>query len=371
MRSSILRGLMSLSLLLIGLCVKAQSAHTISGQVVDENQKPITGATVFIDGTQAATATNETGRFNMVVPGPGSYRLSVKMLGYDVARKEVMLKETSINVDFTLAVKSFVLNQVNIGSDKNWAKNFEIFKKQFLGNTPNALKCRIVNPEVINFSTKKNVLLAGADDFLIIENPQLGYRIKYLLKTFQHNTLNTITSYDGDVVFEELPGAPRQKTEWAKNRQLAYAGSMMHFLRSVFTNTTLQEGFIVNQVYKRGSARFYDNKPVKFDTLVTALDTAFVQLHFTGLHIIYDPGKAAGLLKQEKAPAADNSPSNTESRPKGSELTAYAKEIIIDASGKVFSGALMSFLIRGEWTYKRVADQLPFEYQPSTQPSSP
>lgn len=376
-----LRGLILFNLILAATDVYAQTAYVITGKVTGENKKPLAGATVFIDGSQTATATDESGYYKLVLSVAGSYLVSVKMIGYSAGSKDIIIKEQSANVDFVLPVKTVVLNQVNIGSDKNWARNFEIFKTQFLGTTPNAITCKITNPEVINFSTRQNMLYADAGEFLIIENPALGYRIKYLLKTFQFDKLGGITAYDGTVVFQELPGTDAQKQDWAKNRQHAYLGSLMHFLRSVFTKTVLKEGFTAGQLYTGNGQQYYDTKPVDFDTLVTAIDTNFITLKFSALHIAYNRDKAAQWLNpgSKDSPIADSvrfrkaAPANTsavkktpvQSAPKYvSDLISYAKEVTLDANGRVFSGYLLSFLIRGDWTYKRVADQLPFEYQP-------
>ena len=80
--------------------VNAQQVYSISGRVTDENQKPVNGATIFVDGSQIATATNETGYFHVKVPGQGLYRLSANMLGYAVNTKDVMLKTQSAVLDF-------------------------------------------------------------------------------------------------------------------------------------------------------------------------------------------------------------------------------------------------------------------------------
>ncbi|GAA4098726.1 hypothetical protein GCM10022392_23260 [Mucilaginibacter panaciglaebae] len=348
---------------------KSQSEYTISGRVTNEKQKPISGAIVFIDGSQIATATDNIGRFEVNAPGPGSYHLLVKMMGYAVVSKDVMLTGKSINLDISLTIKPIILHEVNIGSDKNWAKNYAIFKKEFLGTTVNARACEILNPEIINFSTSKRMLYADADDFLMIENKKLGYRIKYLLKTFEHSALAR-TSYSGDVIFEELAGTEYQKQEWAKNRLETYNGSMMHFLRAVFNNVTLNEGFVTNQMYQSNGKHYYNPNPIKFDTLVTAINTSFVSFKFTGLRIVYDPVKATALMASDHTAAANShiimedisAPEKTASE---SELILSLKGgAVVDAAGRVFSGYLRSFLIRGAWTYKRVGDQLPFEYQP-------
>jgi hypothetical protein len=387
--------------LLTGMCVNAQSVYSISGRVTDENQKPLSGVTIFVDDSQIATATNATGYFRVNVPGAGAYRLSTQMLGYAADTKDVMLKTQLATLDFTLKIKPVELRQVNIdASKKAWSKNFEIFKTHFLGMSLNAQECKIINPKIINFSTQKNMLLADADDFLIIENPRLGYRIKYLLKTFQYNQAEMVTAYDGDVVFEELEGSKSQKRDWTANRLRAYNGSVMHYMRSVYTNTSLQEGFITHQIYKEGDQPFIDKRPVDFDTLATKIDSNFIALKFDKLHVEYDRDKAAKLLKQGKNPnqvltlAVDSAlipkqltqddidaeveeltrtggsitisynPMLAENPKYKTDLLSYVKRIVIDARGRITSSYFLSFMIRGDWNYFRVADQLPFEYQP-------
>lgn len=245
--------------------------------------------------------------------------------------------------------------------------------------------------------------MAGADDFLIIENPNLGYRIKYLLKTFQYNKQAQVTAYDGEVVFEEMQGSKSQKEHWAKNRLHVYNGSVMHYLRSVFANTTQQEGFITRQLYKQGDKVLVNISPIKVDSLVTKAGLNFVSLKLTGLQITYNPQKAAQILKQPQSInqgltlVADSalmqraweqgeiddalneagqtgrlilthSPTQSENPTYRTDLLPYVKAITIDAHGRVFSGYFLSFLLKGDWTYLRVGDQLPFEYIPPAAP---
>ncbi|MDB5158605.1 MAG: hypothetical protein JWR50_3312 [Mucilaginibacter sp.] len=379
----------------VGANALAQDAYTVSGTITDENNKPVKGATVFISGTQKITSTNTDGQFTFGGMAAGNYVLSTKMLGYGISSQDVTVHDKSVNITVALKVKPIVLNEVKIGSDKNWAKHYALFKDQFLGTSANAKNCVILNPEIINFSTRNAsdnkffkidggiLLKADADDFLIIENHQLGYRIKYLLKTFEHNTTTLHTFYDGDYSFEELDGTDDQKKVWSQNRVIAYKGSLMHFLRSVYANTVLDEGFIARQMFK--SLNTFDPKvymyptPVKFDTLVTPLNNSFISLKFKALNIDYDPKNAARLkqgqlTQQEKQEESNsklfgksNNPDNASvviTTDKSSQLLLYLKEAAIDARGSVFTGYIRTFLIRGDWANKRIGDQLPFEYQP-------
>ncbi|MFD2145034.1 carboxypeptidase-like regulatory domain-containing protein [Mucilaginibacter antarcticus] len=340
----------------------ASAPYFIAGKVVDEKGAVVAGATVFISGSQKVTVTNDEGRFIFNSIDAGTYHLSVQMLGYNSLTQNVMVQTESVNLNLTLKVKPIVLNTVNIGGDGNWAKNYELFKRHFLGITPNAQHCKILNPEVISFGTQGKKLTAEADELLIIENKLLGYRIRYLLKSFNCTPAMHTASYDGDPIFEPLQGTDADSTNWAANRLNTYKGSLMHFLRAVYTNSVLQEGFIANQLYvlKNSFGNFHaDPRPVKFDTIVNVLDTSFVAAKFNSLYINYDPKKAAELATM----SADSVKKRLIMSPTGSVLNLYLKEAVIDRRGNYVD--YRTFLLQGLWGRRGLADQLPFEYQPN------
>ncbi|MCC8424264.1 carboxypeptidase-like regulatory domain-containing protein [Mucilaginibacter sp. UR6-11] len=393
----------------LNVCATAQGHYNVMGTIADSKGKPVNGATVFMSGSEKITATNTAGQFIFYNIDPGAFQLSVKMLGYAYCSKDIVIQDKSVEVNISLKEKPIALTEVKIGPDA-WERNYRIFKDEFLDTTPNGKECTILNPQVLNFSTMKlgwgRILLkADADEFLIIENKRLGYGVHYLLKTFENNGLTGITSYDGDAVFEEMDGTPEMKKNWAKNRLEAYKGSFMHFLRSVYANTTLDEGFITHQMYPaRGSINgiYMDTRPVNFDTLVTPIDTSFISLKFTSLYIIYDPRKA-GKLKSQGITSVRNKVQQTDvnaemisnskilpdsanfktlvtSGPNGvspavpatvkvspdvnnaSQIILNLREAIIDAKGSYTD--YRTFFLRKNWGKKRVGDQLPFEYQP-------
>ncbi|NNU33189.1 hypothetical protein HK413_01560 [Mucilaginibacter sp. S1162] len=139
------------------------------------------------------------------------------------------MQNTALNIRMRLEPKAITLNEVKIGRKSARNKNFNLFKENFLGTSANARQCEIINPEIINFSTQKGLLLADADDFLIIKNNRLGYRIHYLLKDFSYNSNDKLTLYHGDFSFEELEGTDADKSKWAKNRAETYQGFVYAF----------------------------------------------------------------------------------------------------------------------------------------------
>ncbi|MDQ0640293.1 hypothetical protein QF042_003858 [Pedobacter sp. W3I1] len=380
----LLSALLFIFSIIIGPTLSAQELYNISGTVTDEDNKPLQGATVFISGAQKITATDTTGKFTFVDMVAGNYIVSTKMLGYNSPSLALTLHDKSVRVLIKLETKSIILNEVNITSDKNRERYLNIFKNEFLGKSADKEKCFIVNPEIISLSGKEpdayNLRLkAEADDLIIIENNILGYRIKYLLRSFEYSAKNQLTSYDGDSSFEEMEGTAEQRKIWEENRLKAYQGSSMHFLRSVYTNTLLEEGFVANQMVK--SSNIFDQKaytiptPVKLEKFVTRVDSSFVSYKFNALNVIYNPKKAIRLKKQlpekpeidlkvlkDKMPNEIGFPT-VYAGGKSSQLLLYLKEALIDKRGSVYTG-YKTFLIRGYWSEKRLADKLPFEYLP-------
>jgi hypothetical protein len=347
----------------------AQEDVYVSGVVVDEKDQPVKSATVFISGSERITLTNEGGRFTFMKVPHGTFKLSVQMLGYFPLTHNIIVKETPIDCTLRLQLRTIPLDEVLIGQGDAWNKNFQIFKDNFLGRSGNAKECEILNPKAINFSTKKGLLLAESDEFLIIENKKLGYRVHYQLKDFGYNLVDDIALYHGESTFEELPGTDSLKKEWAKNRLEAYKGSFMHFLRSVYRNDVLENGFITLPLYGYITFRVaahpedrdrivVDERPILFDSLVNVIDTSFISLKFKQFYVVYDPKKAANYKMTHFALKK-----GIEIDSKASILKLALPEAVIDRKGSYTD--YRDFFIQGNWARARVGDQLPVEYEPN------
>lgn len=133
-----------------------------------------------------------------------------------------------------------MLQEVSIRPNPNRQRNYADFKRLFLGTSDNAALCKILNPDVVDvdFDTKMMILSATSnDDFIEVENKALGYLIKYKLSKFSYDAKGFFY-YEGISVFEEMKGSKSQLRKWTKQRQSAYLGSSMHFLRSVIGGQT-------------------------------------------------------------------------------------------------------------------------------------
>jgi len=347
--------LLLLALLLSQFGLRAQQSFSISGTLVNAKGEKLEAATVFIGNSQIATVSDKDGAFSISGLSPGTYQLIVNLLSYAPAKQEVVIKESSEVVNLILQEKGIALKGVVIG-DESKRKNFlKTFSKYFLGESENAKACVLVNPDVLDFSTNKTLMQATADDFLVVENGKLGYRIKYLLRNFKYNSNNEVTTYDGEAFFEQLKGTDEQKKEWKANREKVYKGSLMHYLRALYANTTREEGFLTYAVTNQFFPMVAEPNPVSTNQLIQRVDSNFIVVKYKKrLYTVYDPKKAAEEFKLAKGEKIIEFLDKT-----GSVLLIKAE---IDAKGRYSEN--QNILMQGFWSKLRIGDQLPFEYDP-------
>ena len=368
----VFKSLLFIFSLVVSVHALAQEQFKLSGTVTDENNALIKGATVFISGSQKITSTDDKGHFAFNNLNSSSYQLVIKALGYENYFQNVMLNKKDIDLNIQLKIKPYTLKEVVIGVDKKRDERYNLFLANFLGDSRNANNCKILNPEILHLEYNKEYknLEASTDDFLIIENKRLGYRIKYLLKIFEYGYVTHATVFDGETSFEDMKGSADQKKKWAENRLKEYNGSLMHFLRALYKgkDEPLKEGFLLRPIYEqigegeqgRGTL-FSVGAPIKYDSLVTVVDTSFISLKFKSkLYVVYDPKLVAKMQTQPPIPATDRK--WTRFGYFDSILILSSKQAIIDSRGRYTDYG--AFLIDGNWGEMRLADQLPYEYQP-------
>lgn len=369
---SFTRNLFMLLLLFLTANVYAQERYTIGGTVKDENGQTLPGATVFLTGSKIITACNSSGEFTLASVIPGTYQLVVKMVGFMPETVPVTLKNGNQSFTVVLKPKSNQLNEVNISFDPNWDEHYAQFKKQFLGTTPNATACKILNPKVLHFrySKRSRKLTASADDFIELENDALGYKINYLLNNFEYSDSTHVTWYQGSPAFEELKAkSDKQLKQWQKNRLTAYNGSVTHLMRSIYNDKVIGEGFRVYKIinkpppgvkYDKEKPIFFDQRPVLFDSLLTVTDKNFKSLTYKDcLFVVY---------ANEKEPYQFKDSGYKIDKPKGAIVPAGQFSMVnlsepnvsIDANGNFSSPNALLF--EGYMAWEQVADLMPLEY---------
>jgi hypothetical protein len=248
-------------------------AQTITGKVVSKNgKKAVPDASVFLSNASVGSKTADDGSFILNNIKNGQYDLVVSCIGFETYHQSVMINNDGINLPvIELSPKTTVLQEVKILFDGSRDRYVKIFTEEFLGRSENAAECKLINPELLDldFDKRTGKLTASTTDFLIIENQALGYRIKYLLKSFTRDPTRGYIAYQGSSIFEPLTGKESQQKRWQKARIKAYRGSDMHFLRACIAQQVDEEGFTVRRLIRKSNA---DRPP---DSLIKAKLTFF------------------------------------------------------------------------------------------------
>jgi len=394
--------------LLISTQVWAQGL-SISGVVKDKRGETLPGAGVYLSGYKTATVTNMDGKYVLANLKPGNYDILVEMMGYLPYTKNVIIADKAMTIDIVLSENTIQLQEVVIRVDPNRQGYIDLFKEFFIGKTPNAQKCKLLNPQAlsVDYDDKAKTLTVKSNEFLVIENKALGYRLKYMLQFFEYNYQTRIVYYAGLPNFEELKGSASKKRQWIKNREVAYYGSSQHFFKSLYQGRSKEEGFVINKLIKlENSSRPPDSlinaeiaklkkqqhgvmrigsaendslsywlkvkempkkistlnrSDVLTDTLVKQQYKDLKTLNFKDdLYLIY--------TKERETNAYTNTSGHSVSRPL--DMPNYQISIVHLLEGPVHfyaSGGIFqpkSFLFEGFWAFEKIADMVPMDYIP-------
>lgn len=239
-------------LFLLSFTVQAQK--TISGRVLSyESKQPVSGASVYLSNTSSGTTTNDNGEFTLEKIPVGQFNLVVVSLAYGTYTQTLESSKLPPYLLIELKPHAQELQEVIVGgSDKGgWQKWGKIFRENFIGTSAFASNCEIKNPQVLRFhySERKQELQVFSTEKLVIENKSLGYIVDYKLEDFRINFAENSVIYFGYPFFTEMPVTqPTQSKRWQSNRDEAYYGSMMHFMRSLLANRVAADGFQIRRV---------------------------------------------------------------------------------------------------------------------------
>ena len=196
-----------------------------------------------------------------------------------------------------------------------------------------------------------------ATEPLQISNRSLGYNLRYELDSFVYFFKTDMNSYRGLCFYTEMEGSAEEQQLWNKNRTEAYHGSRLHFLRSYYDSTLKQEGFTVDLLSK--------SRANKFDRLSNPYDTAYYFYDDSSATVdLWFPIKAS-ISYNKKAPAAKyleqyKLPLNAKIQISYIDLT---DGIVVMPNGYFFDQK--SWVNQGYWSWKNLADQLPYDYEPA------
>ena len=353
------------------------SQYTISGKILNATDRnPLIKASVFLDNASVGTLTLDDGTYKIVNVRPGQYDLVVSSVGYETYHQSVLVNNNTGLKDIYLLQKTTMLAEVKIKPNDNWQRDFETFKRLFLGTSDNARYCKILNPDVLelDFDPSTRVFTAKSSDFIEIQNDALGYRIKYLLSELNSDAKTGISYYEGTSTFKELDGAESQKRKWYKNRSKTFLGSSMHFLRLSISNTLTDDGFQVMKAVKKPNPAYhggFDSKnllmlypaPLPEAEFISRTDkTGIFAMGFKDLLYIMYKKRKSTVTDTSKSKVID--PFNYRNDPLVTIVTFDEPYAFFDSNGIIINPR--SVIFEGEWGKRLIADLLPVDYVPET-----
>ncbi len=333
---------------------------TITGKVVDSTTKePLFGASVFAQNTTSGTTTNREGEFSLSLKS-GGYELIVSFTGYQ--SREIRISNNDNNplqIDMTKeekAMEEVVIRSSNEVKD-GWDKYGKFFLENFIGSTPNALQCTLQNPEAVHFYyyKKSEKLKVLATEPIVISNLALGYNLRYQLDSFMYYYKTQVSSYRGYCFFSEMDSSFAQQRIWSTNRKKAYDGSKLQFMRSYYDSTLNEDGYeiaLLDSIYDK-----------RFDMISNPYDTAYYGMYDSTHEVeVYYPRKISVTYKKKPEPEYLKKfklPLNV-----GSQISYID---LLDAIGIKENGYFYDqkdWVSQGYWSWKNLADLLPYDYIP-------
>ena len=261
----------------------------ISGQVFSaKDSLPLSGASVYFDGTSIGISTLDDGTFRISKDPDIISVLIIQALGYNT--HFVQNPEKSEIGKIYLIESRESLDEVHLETDP-WSrkKKLEIFKKEFLGTDVAALKSRIKNEEDIKlrYIPSNQTLVAYADAPLKIINRFLGYEVTYNLTDFKAEfstsgglRLTTMVYYEGYSLFKEIRKKPSKRS--LKNRDKAFKGSSLHFMRSLARQELTENGF---RIFHKG----FEVPPYAHFRITNKDELKEIEILQEKLTLVYEP----------------------------------------------------------------------------------
>jgi hypothetical protein len=173
-------------LLIIGGLLLSFSAfsYTIKGRIVDDLEKPVPAASIYVKENKQGSIANVEGEFQIKLPS-GIYHLEVRCMGYEAQSMEITVIDKDLELTVKLTEKDFQLKEVEVLQKEDPA--YEIMRQ--------AIKKAPYYQFVIKESTYKTYIKGGGK---ITHIPKLinsmadGHLEKYKDKLFMQESVSEI-----------------------------------------------------------------------------------------------------------------------------------------------------------------------------------
>ncbi|OJV17219.1 MAG: hypothetical protein BGO21_07505 [Dyadobacter sp. 50-39] len=227
-------------------CHSQDKPWQITGTVYGEAGNALSSVAVYINNTSLGTYTDKAGHFRITLPARYTKaELVASFVGYKPEVKQLQgAPGRTSHVIFKLDLNNVIREVVIKGKrDRHWRKKWRIFENGLLGDSPFARQCKIVNSESITLDIDEATgrVTAASNEPVVIENPALGYQVRFHMSKFESDGRKTFLS--GFKFFESLlSDDPETRRKQLRNREFALKDSFRHFLVALSRNNLETHG---------------------------------------------------------------------------------------------------------------------------------
>jgi hypothetical protein len=352
---------------LLFLCLGISSTYSqtkqfaIIGKVIDSaTGMPLVNASAFCPNSTSGTLSDTAGIFKLSLKA-GGYDLLVTYTGY--VKQSMRISNDLSSGDtlvFALLKEDNSLAEVAVmGSmevSDGWQRYGNFFIDHFIGSSPNAAECRLLNPEALHFYyyKKRGRLKVLAKDDLLVQNFALGYTIRYQLDSFSYDYNTRISQYTGNPLFSEMDSTADCEARWKARRAHTYLGSRLHFMRALYDASLEEEGFFLEKI-DSGNRQNEEPLSVKniYDSSLYQVDSNEVYINWSGQYRVsfkkVHPEKE--YLKEYKLPG---------DLIYQISLLTVQEPFFIRENGYFYEQ--YDLINTGYWAWKNLAELLPYDY---------
>jgi len=352
----------------------ANAQTNIRGTVVDENgDTPLPNASVFFNRTAMATYTNQQGDFYFTATKLLNTELVISCTGYEIlVYKPIAEQVEGKRIIFKLRAKEKSPDNKTTLKELDKIRRLHIFYQNFLGVTEEAATSKIINETNIYFGPGETntSFRAYADTPIVIINNMLGYKISFNLEEFWYDEVTGENYFFGYIRYDGLGN----NKKFARNRQHCYYGSTLHFYRSLIAHQLYQQGFgtFLTQPAKNAGT----TKNLRTGELIKSGEDSMMAIPVSAPEILFiDSTNNFSIQLTDKLLVQYNKDPFSKSfllqnafvegnLSKGVESYIHFKDSLIGINNAGVLSDATSVAYSGYWIYERVANLLPYDYQP-------
>lgn len=355
-----IKGIISLLFILqLATAIGQEQSLDISFILFDtETGKPIEDAFIFYEGTSIGTTSDVKGGATLPKSKIAQSYVVITHINYDNYNIEPdkLLQINRIGLNgrvLTLDMVTVKSKKLSKRKRKKWMKRFE---KAFLGENISKKKIKIVNPEVLWFEEKDDVLFAYAADNIKIINQETAYEMQVALDHFSLTKDNDI-KYLGRVFFKDIIQEFEDVKDLEKNRNDIFLSSHQLFYKSLSTQHPVlnqQFDFGITKNSKKGKLNYEERSRAQLNWQNEDSNT-----------ILYlDSSEYLTVMKKDILTQTRN---RTWINAKSYQLH-FATSFLNSRTGKFIFNEKGELLNKkdieesGYWTNHRMAKELPLDY---------